>query len=123
MAQMLSAVMSAIAPLLGYERTSRERPNSAATISETSKGGNQCCSTISSIVALLFICYQAQAEVIRRVAIGLDANNKSTAMFGSRVTLAAVQYDLKLANLWATGMIFKLPPAQVSSLNACFGAR
>ena len=58
--------------------------------------------TISSIVAILFICSQAIASDIRRVVTGIDTNNKSVAMFDSRVTLAPVQYDLNLANLWVT---------------------
>jgi len=58
--------------------------------------------TISSIVAMLLMCSQAIASDIRRVVTGLDANNRSVAMLDGRVTLAPVQNDLNLANLWVT---------------------
>lgn len=58
--------------------------------------------TIRPILAMLLMCSQAVASDIRRVVTGLDANNKSVAMFDSRLTLAPVQHDLNLANLWVT---------------------
>ncbi len=58
--------------------------------------------TIPSVIAILLVCSQAHASDIRRVVTGLDANNKSTAMLDSRVTLKQVQPALGLANLWVT---------------------
>ncbi len=51
---------------------------------------------------MLLMCSQAIASDIRRVVTGLDADNKSVAMFDSRVTLAPLQNDIDLANLWVT---------------------
>ena len=51
-------------------------------------------SDVTSVVAMLFISSQASASDIRRVVTGLDANNKSTAMFDSHVPLARVPSDL-----------------------------
>jgi len=55
-----------------------------------------------SSIAVLFVCTQAMASDIRRVVTGLDVNNKSVAIFDSRVTLAPGQYGLNSTNLWVT---------------------
>lgn len=54
------------------------------------------------VAAALLVCSHAGASDIRRVVTGLDANNRSMAMFDSRVPLAPVPNDLGLANLWVT---------------------
>ena len=57
---------------------------------------------ISLTLVMLFNGSQAIASDIRRVVTGPDANNNSTAILDSRVTLAPVSNDLNLANLWVT---------------------
>lgn len=58
--------------------------------------------TIPSIAAMLFFCSQAMGSDIRRVVTGIDASNKSIAMFDGRLTLTPVPNGLSLANLWVT---------------------
>ena len=52
--------------------------------------------------AILLVCWPAAASDIRRVVTGIDANNKSIALFDSRMTLAAGPYGLNSTNLWVT---------------------
>jgi quercetin dioxygenase-like cupin family protein len=58
--------------------------------------------TTSSIAAMLFFCCQAAGSDIRRVVTGIDASNKSIAIFDGRLTLTPVPSGLSLANLWVT---------------------
>lgn len=53
-----------------------------------------------AIAVMLFT--HANASDIRRVVTGMDANNKSTVMLDSRVTLSPLPHDLKWAHLWVT---------------------
>jgi mannose-6-phosphate isomerase-like protein (cupin superfamily) len=57
---------------------------------------------IWSIVAIVLVGSPAIASDIRRVVTGLDAGNKSVAMFDSRVPLVPGQYGLNSTNLWVT---------------------
>ena len=52
--------------------------------------------------AALLGCSAAQASEIRRVVVGLDADNKSVVMFDSRMPLQAGPYGLQSTNLWVT---------------------
>jgi mannose-6-phosphate isomerase-like protein (cupin superfamily) len=58
--------------------------------------------TFSSIVITLLACSTGTAADIRRVVTGLDANNKSIAMFDSRLTLNPGKSGNPAANLWIT---------------------
>jgi mannose-6-phosphate isomerase-like protein (cupin superfamily) len=54
------------------------------------------------LAAIVLACSPAAASDIRRVVTGLDANNKSIALFDSRMTLAPGPYGLNSTNLWVT---------------------
>src|SRR5882724_13257401 len=58
--------------------------------------------TIGLAAAILLACSPAPASDIRRVVTGIDANNKSIALFDSRMTLAPGPYGLNSTNLWVT---------------------
>src|SRR5579871_1628342 len=72
-------------------------------ISDIRRGRLMMSNTIrlSAAVALLG-CSVAQASDIRRVVVGLDADNKSVVMFDSRMPLQAGPYGLQSTNLWVT---------------------
>jgi hypothetical protein len=55
-----------------------------------------------SVAAALLGCSAAQASDIRRVVVGLDADNKSVVMFDNRMPLQAGPYGLQSTNLWVT---------------------
>jgi mannose-6-phosphate isomerase-like protein (cupin superfamily) len=55
-----------------------------------------------AIAAVCVAGSPAVASDIRRVVTGLDANNRSIALFDSRVTLTPGQYGLNSTNLWVT---------------------
>jgi mannose-6-phosphate isomerase-like protein (cupin superfamily) len=55
-----------------------------------------------SIAVTLSICSVANASDIHRVVTGLDANNKSTALFDSTLTLNAGASGIPSVNLWMT---------------------
>jgi mannose-6-phosphate isomerase-like protein (cupin superfamily) len=57
---------------------------------------------IYSLAAILFVCSTAAASDIRRVVVGLDANNKSVVMFDSQMPLKPGEYGLNSTNLWVT---------------------
>jgi mannose-6-phosphate isomerase-like protein (cupin superfamily) len=57
---------------------------------------------ILSLAAFLLPSAAAQASDIRRVVVGLDANNKSVVMFDSRMPLKPGHYGLNSTNLWVT---------------------
>jgi mannose-6-phosphate isomerase-like protein (cupin superfamily) len=57
-----------------------------------------CC----AIAAVCVAGSPATASDIRRVVTGLDANNRSIALFDSRMTLAPGPYGLNSTNLWVT---------------------
>jgi mannose-6-phosphate isomerase-like protein (cupin superfamily) len=57
---------------------------------------------IYSLIAILFVCSTAAASDIRRVVVGLDANNKSVVMFDSQMPLKPGEYGLNSTNLWVT---------------------
>lgn len=59
--------------------------------------------TIRSLaMTALLISSAAQASDIRRVVVGLDADNKSVVMFDNRVPLKAGPLGLQATNLWVT---------------------
>jgi mannose-6-phosphate isomerase-like protein (cupin superfamily) len=58
--------------------------------------------TLCSLAALLLACSTAAASDIRRVVVGLDANNKSVVMFDSQMPLKPGEYGLNSTNLWVT---------------------
>jgi mannose-6-phosphate isomerase-like protein (cupin superfamily) len=55
-----------------------------------------------SLVSILLACATAAASDIRRVVVGLDANNKSVVMFDSQMPLKSGEYGLNSTNLWVT---------------------
>jgi mannose-6-phosphate isomerase-like protein (cupin superfamily) len=57
---------------------------------------------IYSLIAILLVCSTADASDIRRVVVGLDANNKSVVMFDSQMPLKSGEYGLNSTNLWVT---------------------
>jgi Cupin domain len=57
---------------------------------------------ICSLAAILLACSTAAASDIRRVVVGLDANNKSVVMFDSQMPLKSGEYGLNSTNLWVT---------------------
>src|SRR5580698_11555723 len=57
---------------------------------------------IGSLAAILLACSTAAASDIRRVVVGLDANNKSVVMFDSQMPLKSGEYGLNSTNLWVT---------------------
>jgi hypothetical protein len=60
------------------------------------------CKTICSLAAVLLLCSTAGASDIRRVVVGLDANDKSVVMFDSQMPLKPGEYGLNSTNLWVT---------------------
>jgi mannose-6-phosphate isomerase-like protein (cupin superfamily) len=54
------------------------------------------------VAAALLGCSAAQASDIRRVVVGLDADNKSVVMFDNRMPLQAGPPGLLSTNLWVT---------------------
>src|SRR5215472_7655599 len=59
-------------------------------------------SIIASVVAMLMTISHVWASDIRRVVTGLDASDRSMAMFDSHVPLTDIQPDLSLGYLWVT---------------------
>jgi len=57
---------------------------------------------VYSLAAILFVCSTAAASDIRRVVVGLDANNKSVVMFDSQMPLKPGEFGLNSTNLWVT---------------------
>jgi mannose-6-phosphate isomerase-like protein (cupin superfamily) len=57
---------------------------------------------VCSLIAILLVCSTAAASDIRRVVVGLDANNKSVVMFDSQMPLKPGEYGLNSTNLWVT---------------------
>jgi mannose-6-phosphate isomerase-like protein (cupin superfamily) len=57
---------------------------------------------ILSLAAFLLPSAAAQASDIRRVVVGLDANDRSVVMFDSRMPLKPGQFGLNSTNLWVT---------------------
>jgi Cupin domain len=57
---------------------------------------------VFSLAAVLLAYSTAAASDIRRVVVGLDANNKSVVMFDSQVMLKPGEYGLNSTNLWVT---------------------
>jgi mannose-6-phosphate isomerase-like protein (cupin superfamily) len=55
-----------------------------------------------SLAAILLVGATAAASDIRRVVVGLDANNKSVVMFDSQMPLKSGEYGLNSTNLWVT---------------------
>jgi mannose-6-phosphate isomerase-like protein (cupin superfamily) len=64
--------------------------------------------TLCSLVAILLTCSTAIASDIRRVVTGLDADNKASTLFDSRVPLKPGPYGIAAVNLWITD---SYPPA------------
>jgi len=58
--------------------------------------------TFGSILAIALTCSAATASDIRRVVTGLDAGNKASTLFDSRLTLKPGPYGLAAVNLWIT---------------------
>jgi hypothetical protein len=58
--------------------------------------------TLWSILAIILTCSAATASDIRRVVTGLDADNKASTLFDSRLTLKPGPYGLAAVNLWIT---------------------
>jgi mannose-6-phosphate isomerase-like protein (cupin superfamily) len=54
------------------------------------------------VAVALLGCSAVQASDIRRVVVGLDADNKSVVMFDNRMPLQAGPYGLQSTNLWIT---------------------
>ena len=74
------------------------------------------CKTFWSIVAMVLTCSAATASDIRRVVTGLDADNKASTLFDSRLTLKPGPYGIAAVNLWITDsypptLTFKDDPA------------
>ena len=72
--------------------------------------------TFCSLVAILLTCSTAAASDIRRVVTGLDADNKASTLFDSRLTLKPGPYGIAAINLWITDsypptLAFKDDPA------------
>jgi mannose-6-phosphate isomerase-like protein (cupin superfamily) len=57
---------------------------------------------ILSLAAFLLPSAAANASDIRRVVVGLDANDRSVVMFDSRMPLKPGQFGLNSTNLWVT---------------------
>jgi hypothetical protein len=57
---------------------------------------------ICSLAAILLAGSTAAASDIRRVVVGLDANNKSVVMFDGQMPLKSGEYGLNSTNLWVT---------------------
>jgi hypothetical protein len=57
---------------------------------------------VCSLAAILLACSTAAASEIRRVVVGLDANNKSVVIFDSQMPLKSGEYGLNSTNLWVT---------------------
>jgi mannose-6-phosphate isomerase-like protein (cupin superfamily) len=57
---------------------------------------------VCSLIAVLLVCSTAAASDIRRVVVGLDANNKSVVMFDNQMPLKPGEYGLNSTNLWVT---------------------
>jgi mannose-6-phosphate isomerase-like protein (cupin superfamily) len=55
-----------------------------------------------SLAAIVLAGSAAGASDIRRVVVGLDANDKSVVMFDSRMPLKSGEYGLNSTNLWVT---------------------
>src|SRR6266852_6264084 len=55
-----------------------------------------------SIVTLMLASSTGSAADVRRVVTGIDANNKATALFDSRLTLNPGKSGNPAANLWIT---------------------
>lgn len=66
--------------------------------------------TLCSIVAVTLTCSAAMASDIRRIVTGLDANDKSIALFDSRLELKPGPYGIAATNLWITD---SYPPSPV----------
>ena len=64
--------------------------------------------TLCSLVAILLTCSTAIASDIRRVVTGLDADNKASTLFDSRVPLKPGPYGIAAVNLCITD---SYPPA------------
>jgi hypothetical protein len=58
--------------------------------------------TIYSLAPILLAGSTAVASDIRRVVVGLDANNKSVVMFDNQMPLKPGEYGLNSTNLWVT---------------------
>jgi mannose-6-phosphate isomerase-like protein (cupin superfamily) len=72
--------------------------------------------TFCSLVTILLTCSTATASDIRRVVTGLDADNKASTLFDSRLTLKPGPYGIAAINLWITDsypptLAFKDDPA------------
>jgi mannose-6-phosphate isomerase-like protein (cupin superfamily) len=72
--------------------------------------------TFASILAIALTCSAVTASDIRRVVTGLDADNKASTLFDSRLTLKPGPYGLAAVNLWITDsyppkLTFKDDPA------------
>lgn len=59
-------------------------------------------SIIVSVLAVQMTASLAWASDIRRVVTGLDASNRSVALFDSEIHLKDIQRDLGLGYLWVT---------------------
>ena len=59
-------------------------------------------SIIASVLVMLMTISHTSASDIRRVVTGLDASNRSMAMFDSHVPLADIQPNFSLGYLWVT---------------------
>jgi mannose-6-phosphate isomerase-like protein (cupin superfamily) len=57
---------------------------------------------VCSLIAMVVLYSAAAASDIRRVVVGLDANNKSVVMFDSQMPLKPGEYGLNSTNLWVT---------------------
>ena len=64
--------------------------------------------TFWSLAAILLTCTTAIASDIRRVVTSLDADNKASTLFDSRLTLKPGPYGIAAVNLWITD---SYPPA------------
>jgi hypothetical protein len=58
-----------------------------------------------SMIAVVLTCSAAAASDIRRVVTGLDANNKASTGFDSRLTLKSGPYGIAAVNLWITDSV------------------
>jgi mannose-6-phosphate isomerase-like protein (cupin superfamily) len=58
--------------------------------------------TLWSILAIILTSSAATASDIRRVVTGLDADNKASTLFDSRLTLKPGPYGIAAVNLWIT---------------------
>ena len=72
--------------------------------------------TFCSLAVILLTCSGATASDIRRVVTGLDADNKASTLFDSRLTLKPGPYGIAAVNLWITdsyppALAFKEDPA------------